>query len=121
MRLPFLILTVALMVASCSSRQVVEVDTSGEMRDNIWLNEDTLQLYDEHDGGSDLKPETLRRDEACTTARLKIEKKLEYLYPRVKDTELKRKSHATIYYSGGGCRIYIRYSARNLKEKLTGS
>lgn len=102
----------------CGSRQLRLPSESASFNDNTWLTEDVLQVYVEARGSRELIPEVLKREQSCQEALQGFDSKMDSLYKNWKSVELNKKKFATIYYSGGGCRIYFRLIAIDLKKKL---
>ncbi len=103
----------------CSSRQErILTSDNREIADNIFIDEDTLQLSVQILADDIKEPITLKRRRLCQVAEATTEERLAELYPQTKKIAPKKKIHATLYLDEGGCQQVIRFSAPNLKKEI---
>ena len=102
---------------TCSSTQIIYKSYAEEVKDNLWRDENTLQITTTAFLNEKI-PQTFRREKSCTKAKGLVKSKLIKIYPKIKNINPKIDILHSMYLENGGCKIVFLISKKSLKATL---
>ena len=102
---------------SCAGNQIKYSDPVEMLKDNFWINNNTLQVQVEYNSTETL-PYTMRRETSCSKAKELIDAHVETLYPSIKGMKYKVYVYKTMYHSKADCQLVVHITMAELKSKL---
>lgn len=116
-RLFFLTSFVFIFCLSCNSGQVHYSDAIEILKDNFWINDNTLQIQVGYVNNDNI-PYTMRQKASCKKAKKLIAGHLLSLYPGAKDLAYRTRIYRTWFPGYDECRLIVHISYPGLKEKV---
>ncbi len=88
------------------------------LKNNFWLDDNTLQIISKEEGNKEEVPFTLRRSKNCYKAKKKARSFFKQTYPKVDLDDIQMEIYYTMYTSNGGCKLIVRFKAPYLKDRI---
>ena len=103
-----------------SNRKIILSQARDAVRNERWVNKDTLQLLVPGKKYTNKAPVQIQRKYSCENAKKNTKKYFHKKYPKININNLTIEIRYTLYAGDNTCRLVVWYSQKNLKDKLLG-
>ncbi len=107
----------ALLLSCRSKKEFVFSKIQDVIRDDFWLDDDTLQLIIAGKKITSKIPASNKRILSCQDARYKINQKFQKKFPKVDIDDIKIKIRYTLYTRENACKLIVWYTHNALRHQ----
>lgn len=112
--------TITILFMGCASnKQIILTNIEREVADNIFIDDNTLQIVSSVTADDIHEPIVLKRTRLCQMAEEQADEQLLKQYPKAKNISTKKEIYTTLYTQDGGCKKVVHYEAYGLKRNLS--